>query len=100
MVETDFSIKSLKGWRAEVGMLAPWGKMYREWEVVAPEGVRFSNALLGLTYTTPEGLKEMANQIEAEAKKLNIGSVIIDGKLRESLKMSSYLLFVLMFFHL
>jgi maleate cis-trans isomerase len=72
MSETQFQIGSLKGWRAEVGMLAPWGKMYREWEVVAPEGVRFSHALLGLIHTTPEGLKEMANQIEIEAKKLNI----------------------------
>jgi len=73
MVETAFQIKSLKGWRAEVGMLAPWGCMYREWEEIAPEGVRFSRALLGLVYTTPEGLKEMANQVEIEAKKLNIG---------------------------
>ncbi len=73
MVEKEFQIKSLKGWRAEVGMLAPWGCMYREWEVVAPEGVRFSRALLGLVYTTPEGLKQVANQAEVEAKKLNIG---------------------------
>jgi maleate cis-trans isomerase len=73
MNETQIQMKSLKGWRAEVGMLAPWGKMYREWEVFAPEGIRFSHALLGLIHTTPEGLKEMANQIEIEAKKLNIG---------------------------
>lgn len=73
MIETQFQTKSHKGWRAEVGILAPWGKMYREWEVVVPEGVRFSRALLGLIHTTPEGLKEMANQVEIEAKKLNIG---------------------------
>ena len=72
MGDVQIHMKSLKGWRAEVGMLAPWGKMYREWEVVAPEGVRFSSALLGLISTTPEGLKEMVTQIEIEAKKLNI----------------------------
>ena len=73
MVEPQTQIKSLKGWRAEVGMLAPMGYMYREWEIVAPEGIRFSTALLGLTRTTPQGLKEMAKAIEVEAKKLNIG---------------------------
>jgi len=72
MTDIELRFKPLKGWRAEVGMLAPWGKMYREWEVVAPEGVRFSSALLGLIHTTPEGLKEMANQVEEEARKLNI----------------------------
>ena len=73
MKEEKFPVRFLHGWRAEVGMLAPQGCMYREWEVVAPEGVRFSSALLGLTRTTPEGLKEMASQVESEAKKLNIG---------------------------
>jgi maleate isomerase len=72
MTETQFQMKSLKGWRAEVGVLAPWSCMYREWEVVAPEGVRFSRSLLGLIYSTPEGLTKMADQIEVEAKKLNI----------------------------
>ncbi len=47
MAEQGIQIRSLKGWRAEVGMLAPISGMYREWEVVAPEGVRFSRALLG-----------------------------------------------------
>ena len=70
---TELHLRSLKGWRAEVGMLAPMGYMYREWEIVAPEGIRFSTALLGLTKTTPQGLKEMAKAIEVEAKKLNIG---------------------------
>ena len=28
----------LKGWRAEVGLLAPVAAMYREFDVLAPEG--------------------------------------------------------------
>lgn len=66
-------IRSLKGWRAEVGMLAPLSWMYREYEVVAPEGVRFSIASLGHEAHTTEALKELANAVEAEAKKLNQG---------------------------
>ena len=73
MVEPQMQIQSLKGWRAEVGILMPLAGMFREWEAVVPEGVRFSTALLGLVECTSEGLKEMANQIEVEAKKLNIG---------------------------
>ena len=71
MAEPQIEVPCLKGWRAEVGMLAPVPGMYREYEVAAPEGVRFSSAVLGVTEATPEGLKEMANQIETEAKKLN-----------------------------
>jgi len=63
----------LKGWRAEVGLLAPVAAMYREFDVLAPEGVRFSRALLGLEEVTPEALKKMSEAIENEAKKLNIG---------------------------
>jgi len=66
-------IPSLRGWRAEVGVLAPVSWMYREWEVVAPEGVRFSRALLGHEAHTAEALKELADAVEAEAKKLNHG---------------------------
>lgn len=65
--------RSLKGWRAEVGMLAPASWMYREYELVAPEGVKFSTAVLGTEGNTPEQLKEMAETIEVEAKKLNLG---------------------------
>jgi len=72
MAELQIQAQSLRGWRAEIGILAPVAGMCREWEIVAPEGIRFSMALLGLTSCTPEGLKEMANQIEVEAKKLNI----------------------------
>lgn len=61
-----------KGWRAEVGMLAPLPGMYREYDVVAPEGVNFSKAILGIERCTPEDLKQMADAIEAEAKKLNL----------------------------
>ena len=65
--------RSLKGWKAEVGMLAPTSWMYREYGLVAPEGVKFSSAVLGVEGNTPEQLKEMAKTIEVEAKKLNLG---------------------------
>ncbi len=73
MEEPEIRNKTLLGWRAEVGMLAPDPGMYREFDIVAPEGVRFSRALLGLAGTTTEALKDMANQIETEAQKLNVG---------------------------
>jgi len=69
---TELHLQSLKGWRAEVGMLAPLRGMYREWEAVAPEGVRFSKALLGLEEATPESMRKIAETIEVEAKKLNV----------------------------
>lgn len=65
-------IPTIRGWRAEVGMLAPLPGMYREWDIVAPEGVKFSRTVLGLPQNTPEDLKNMSNEIEREAKKLNI----------------------------
>jgi len=63
----------LKGWRAEVGMLAPHPWMYREWEGVAPVGVRFAIASLGIEGHTVEGLKALADAVETEARKLNQG---------------------------
>ncbi len=63
----------LKGWRAEVGLLAPVAAMYREFDILAPEGVRFSRAILGLEEVTPEALKKMSGEIEVQAKRLNIG---------------------------
>jgi maleate isomerase len=63
----------LKGWRAEVGMLAPVAEMFREFDVVAPEGIRFSRALLGLEESTPEALRKLSESVVSEAKKLNIG---------------------------
>lgn len=71
-METEKKMESLRGWRAEVGMLAPLPGMYREWDVLAPEGVKFSVALMGLGDVTPENLKTMAQAIEAEAEKLNM----------------------------
>ena len=65
--------QNLKGWRAEVGLLVPVAAMLREYEVVAPEGVRFSRALLGLEEVTPEALKKMEESVETEAKKLCMG---------------------------
>lgn len=74
MVEPQIQIRSLKGWRAEVGMLAPMPGMYREWDIVAPEGVRFSSVVLGIGGSDVDDLKKMAEAIEPEAKKLNIGT--------------------------
>ena len=54
-------------------MLAPVSGMYREWEVIAPAGVRFSRALLGHESHTAEALKALADAVETEAKKLNQG---------------------------
>lgn len=71
-MEKDIYKQNLKGWRAEVGMLAPVATMFREYEVVAPEGVRFSRAILGLREVTPEALKKMAENIPTEAEKLCI----------------------------
>lgn len=72
-MEGDVTKQYLKGWRAEVGMLAPVAAMYREYEVVAPEGVRFSRALLGLKEVTSEALRKMADNIVSESEKLCIG---------------------------
>lgn len=72
MEKPEMGVPNLRGWRAEVGMLVPVGYMLREYEMAAPEGVRFSRAILGIRENTPEGLKEMNKQIEVEAKKLNM----------------------------
>ena len=64
------TLLSVSGWRAEVGMLAPVPGLYREWEIVVPDGVRFSSAILGLTQATAEDLTRMVENIETEAKKL------------------------------
>ncbi len=71
-METAKMVQGLSGWRAEVGMLAPLPGMYREWDFVAPEGVRFSTAIMGLGDVNPENLKKMAEAVEVEAKKLNM----------------------------
>ena len=63
----------LKGWRAEVGLLSPLAGMFREFEVLAPEGVRFSRAILGMQAPSPEGVKQLAEVIPDESKKLNLG---------------------------
>jgi maleate isomerase len=70
---TEIHKQYLKGWRAEVGLLAPVAAMYREFDVLAPEGIRFSRAILGLEEVTPCALKCMADNVVSEAKKLNIG---------------------------
>jgi maleate cis-trans isomerase len=72
MEKMEKGIPNQRGWRGEVGMLVPGGYMLREYDEVAPDGVRFSKAILALSEGTPEGLKEMGNQIEVEAKKLNM----------------------------
>lgn len=63
----------LKGWRAEVGLLAPLAGMFREFDILAPEGVRFSQALLGMESPTPEAMRKMAENVVSEARKLNLG---------------------------
>lgn len=72
MVESQIAVSYLKGWRGEVGMLVPVPGMLREYEAAAPQGIKFEKAILGLTEATPEALTEMANQIEIEARKLNL----------------------------
>lgn len=72
MEAPQIKIPCLKGWRAEVGILTPTAGHERECEEVAPQGVRFVRGLLGCAEATPEGLKEMANQIESEAIKINM----------------------------
>jgi maleate isomerase len=69
----DWKPQSINGWRAEIGMIAPLPGMYREWEAVAPPGIRFSDAILGMKIVTPEGLKQMVEIIEDEARKLTLG---------------------------
>ena len=69
----EWKPRSINGWRAEVGMIAPISGMYREWEAVAPEGIRFSDVVLGMRKVTPEGLKQMVQIIEEEARKLSLG---------------------------
>jgi maleate isomerase len=72
MEAPPIKIPCLKGWRAEVGILTPTAGHEREWEEVAPQGVKFVRGLLGYTELTPEGIKEMTDQIESEAKKINM----------------------------
>jgi len=68
-------IPSLKGWRAEVGVLTPMTWMCREWEVAAPEGVRFSKAAMGHEEHTAQALRDLADAVEIESKKLNQGRI-------------------------
>lgn len=63
----------LKGWRAEVGLLAPLSGMFREFDALAPEGVRFSRAILGMESPTPEAMRKLTENMASEAKKLNLG---------------------------
>ena len=66
-------IHSFRGWRAEVGLLVPVPWMCREWEVAAPEGIRFSKAVMEHEAHTSEALRALAHDAEKEAKKLNQG---------------------------
>jgi len=63
----------LKGWRAEVGLLSPIAGMFREYDVLAPAGIRFSRAILGMEAPTPDGVRKLTEFIPSEAKKLNLG---------------------------
>lgn len=66
-------VQSFKGWRAEIGILGPVSWICREWDILAPEGVKFSRGTLEHEAHTPEALKALADSIEPEAKKLNQG---------------------------
>ncbi len=72
MIEEAYK-QYLKGWRAEVGLLAPVAGMFREFEVLAPEGVRFSRGILGMETPTPDAMKKMPESIASETRKLNLG---------------------------
>ena len=61
------------GWRAEVGLLTPTPWDYREYNTMAPIGVKFTKCTLGLAEATPENLSKIHEVIEVEAQKLNIG---------------------------
>ena len=70
MTELQIEVPSLRGWRGEVGMLTPAPGMYREYEMVAPEGIKFSRVVMAtITEPVPEQFKEMGKAIETEAKK-------------------------------
>jgi len=70
MTELQIQVPSFRGWRAEVGMLTPAPGMYREYEIVAPEGIKFSRVVIAtITEPIPEQFKEMGKAIETEAKK-------------------------------
>jgi len=66
-------VPSLKGWRAEVGVLTPMTWMCREWDVAAPEGIKFSKAAMGHEEHTAQALKDLGDSVEAESRKLNQG---------------------------
>jgi len=57
MEESKIKIQSLKGWRGEVGMLTPQPWLYREYDLVAPEGIKFATTVLGGGSVTPEQLR-------------------------------------------
>jgi len=70
MAELQSQVLSFRGWRAEVGMLSPAPGMYREYEIVAPEGVKFSRVVMAtITEAVPEQFKEMSKAIETEPMK-------------------------------
>lgn len=67
---TEPYMQSVKGWRAEVGMVAPYTGLYREFETVAPPGIKFSQVVLKMGGVTAEAIQKMTEGIEIEAKKL------------------------------
>lgn len=67
---TELSTKLLKGWRAEVGIVAPYTGLYREWNGLFPEGIRFSQVVVGMYGVDAESIRKMTEQVEIEAKKL------------------------------
>jgi len=62
---------SIRAWRGDVGLLCATTHIAKEYDLVAPMGIQFWQALLGLKETTPENLKKMRQAVQLESEKLN-----------------------------
>lgn len=62
----------IRGWRAEVGIVAPYSSLYREWETenLIPKGIKFSQVVIGMEGSTVEAIKKMTGGVEAAARQL------------------------------
>jgi len=67
---TEIYMPSLKGWRAEVGIVAPYTGLYREWDDLFPEGIKISQVVVGMHGVDSESIRKMTEFVEVEAKKL------------------------------
>jgi maleate cis-trans isomerase len=67
---TEPTVPLIKGWRAEVGIVAPYTGLYREFETLLPSGVKISQVVVGMHGVDAESIKKMTELVEVEAKKL------------------------------